>query len=376
MNLLKFFFNLTIIITVVLFFSGIGIIYYVNSNIVNIESAYASFDSPLNEILQPFVKSNEPFNVLLLGGDKVNKNSDTMMLVNFNPETMNVNIMSIPRDTKVIINKTERKINYAFPHGGIDFAVKTVSEFLDVNVRYYVFVDTSAFRNIIDLLGGVDYYIPVDMDYDDPTQNLHIHLKKGRQVLNGAKAEQYVRFRKPNKWNKEIRKYYDGSDLKRNEAQQAFIRELMRQKLNLKYFPKLTSIINAVFDNVETNFSLNDIIKLSGYINKFNIDKVNFIQMPGTTYDVSPFYFVCDKEKTRQITADYFSCNDSYVPADSDSKNSFTDKNSKPKPSGSKSASSGTKNDSVGKGAGSNGTAPSGNPSNAETSIKGSGNDP
>jgi LCP family protein required for cell wall assembly len=376
MNLKKFCFILTIIITVVLFFSGIGIIYYANSSLVSIESAYASFDSPLSDILQPFVKSNEPFNVLLLGGDKVNKNSDTMMLVNFNPETMNINIMSIPRDTKVNINKTERKINYAFPHGGIDLAVKTVSEFLDVNVKYYVFVDTAAFRNIIDLLGGVDYYIPANMDYDDPTQNLHIHLKKGRQVLNGDKAEQYVRFRKPNKWNKEIRKYYDGSDIKRTEAQQAFIRELMKQKLNLKYFPKLTSIINAVFDNVETNFSLNDVIKLSGYINKFNIEKVNFIQMPGTTYDVSPYYFICDIEKTRQIIAEYFSGNDSYVPVDSDAKNSYKDKNSKSKSSGTKSASPATENGRAGKGAVSNGTAPSGNPSNAETSIKGSDDDP
>ncbi|MGI6669372.1 MAG: LCP family protein [Acetivibrionales bacterium] len=371
MNLRKFCFILTLIITVVLFCSGIGIVYYVNTNLTSFESAFASFDSPLNEILQPFVKSNEPFNVLLLGGDKVNKNSDTMMLANFNPETMNINIMSIPRDTKVTIGKTERKINYAFPHGGIDLAIKTVSEFLDVNIKYYVFVDTAAFRNIIDLLGGVEYYIPVDMDYDDPTQNLHIHLKKGHQVLNGAKAEQYVRFRKPNKWNKEIRKYYDGSDLKRIEAQQAFIRELIRQKLNLKYFPKLTSIINEVFDNIETNFSLNEIIKLSGYINKFSIDKVNFIQMPGTTYDVSPYYFICDVKKTRQIIADNFSSSLSATESISDSNKG---KDGKTSTSGTKKISK--SNTGTQKGAGKNGAAPKTNPSNAETSITGSGDDP
>ena len=149
-----------------------------------------------------------------------------------------------------------------------------------------------AFRNIIDLLGGVEYYVPVDMDYDDPTQNLHIHLKKGRQVLNGAKAEQFVRFRKPNKWNKEIRKYYDGSDLKRLEAQQDFLKELMKQKLTLKYFPKLTSIINEIFDNVETNFSLNEIIKLSGYINKLAWTSYSFKCREHN--DVSPYYFICD----------------------------------------------------------------------------------
>lgn len=372
MNLVKFLFIITVITTVVLFCSGIGVIYFANTKLATVESAYASFDSPLGDILQPFMKRNEPFNVLLIGGDKVNKNADTMMLLNFNPETMNINIMSIPRDTKVTIERTARKINYAFPHGGVDLAVKTVSEFLDVEISYYVFTDTAAFRKIIDLLGGVEYYIPADMDYDDPTQNLHIHLKKGQQVLNGAKAEQFVRFRKPNKWNKEIRKYYDGSDIKRTEAQQAFIRELMKQKLNLKYLPKLTSVINAVFDNVETNFSLNEVIKLSSYINKFSIEKVNFIQMPGTTYDVSPYYFICDIEKTKQIISEHFSSSGSLAPG-----NSINDYS---KGKSGKTNQSGTTNsngdNSNKKGAAQNGTAPDGNPSNAETSIKGSGDDP
>jgi anionic cell wall polymer biosynthesis LytR-Cps2A-Psr (LCP) family protein len=86
--------------------------------------------------------------------------------------------------------------------------------------------------------------------------------------LNGSKAEQFVRFRKPNKWTKEVKEFYDGSDLKRNDAQQNFMKELMRQKLNLQYLPKLTSIINAVFDNVETNLTLNEVIKMTGYIGK------------------------------------------------------------------------------------------------------------
>src|SRR5690606_29229750 len=146
-----------------------------------------------------------------------------------------------------------------------------VSELLDINIKYYAFVDTSAFRKIIDLLGGVDYYVPVDMDYDDPVQGLHIHLKKGQQRLNGEQAEQFVRFRKPNRWTKEIRKYYDGSDLKRNEAQQQFLRELMRQKLTIQYLPKLTNVINTMFEHVQTNLSLTETVKMTSYITKFKI---------------------------------------------------------------------------------------------------------
>ena len=159
-------------------------LYYINTNIDTIISSDVLRPGTMTGIWRythSLVQKKEPFNILLLGGDKVNNLTDTMMLANFDPETCKVNIMSIPRDTRVFINKKERKINYAFPAGGIELAVKTVSELLDINIKYYAFVDTSAFRKIIDLLGGVDYYVPVDMDYDDPVQGLHIHLKKGQQ---------------------------------------------------------------------------------------------------------------------------------------------------------------------------------------------------
>ena len=89
-----------------------------------------------------------------------------------------------------------------------------------------------------------------------------------------------MRFRKPNRWTKEIRKYYDGSDLKRNEAQQQFLRELMRQKLTIQYLPKLTNVINTMFEHVQTNLTLTETVKMTSYITKFKIENVSFIQMP------------------------------------------------------------------------------------------------
>lgn len=362
MNLRKFYLILTIIISTVLFGTGIGIISYANLHINNSENAFADSESEkaINRLLEPFRQYKEPFNVLLLGGDKVNNNSDTMMLANFDPVTCKVNIMSIPRDTKVTIEKKTHKINFAYPHGGIELTIKTVSELLDVNIKYYVFVDTAAFRDVIDLLGGVNYYIPADMNYDDPTQNLHIHLKKGQQRLNGAQAEQYVRFRHPNKWNNEIRKYYDGSDLKRNEAQQNFMKELMAQKLNLQYLPKLNSIIGVVFKNIKTNFSLSEIINLTGFVSKFKTENLTFIPMPGTTYDASPWYYLCDVKKTRLIMAESFQCAGSFVITDDKAKEAYGNAKPAATPTPSKqtaaaSTKSTTKN----------------NPSNAETSIKG-----
>lgn len=328
MNLRKFYLILTIVVSTVLFCTGIGVLYYVNSSLLISEAASSNSNSPINQFFEHLMQNREPFNVLLIGGDKVNKNSDTMMLANFDPATGKVNIMPIPRDTKVTIKNKERKINYAFPSGGIELTIKTVSELLDVNIKYYAFVDTAAFRDIIDLLGGLDYYIPADMNYDDPTQNLHIHLKKGQQRLNGAQAEHFIRFRHPNKWTKEIKQYYDGSDLKRMEAQQNFLKEMMKQKLSLQYLPKLNSIINVVFNNIDTNFTLNEVIKLTSYVSKFKVENLTFIPMPGKPYDASPWYYLCDVDNARLIIAESFKSSNSFDTADSAAINAYNNKNS------------------------------------------------
>lgn len=319
MNLRKFYLITTIIVSVFLFLAGIIVLRYIYASGRD-SSLMANSNNGISDIFKPYIQSKDPFNVLILGGDKVNKNSDTMMLLNFDPSTYKINVMSVPRDTKVKIENNYRKINYAYPHGGIDLSAQTVSELLDVNIKYYIFIDTTAFKKIIDLLGGVEINVPADMDYDDPMQNLHIHLKKGLQILDGDKSEQFIRFRDPNHWTREIRKYYDGSDLKRIEAQQYFIKELISQKLTLQYIPRLNSIINVIFKNIETNFTLNEIVKLSGLVSKLNGGSINFISMPGTTYDGSPWYYLCDVEKTREITAVEFKCSESYVSVENDAK--------------------------------------------------------
>jgi polyisoprenyl-teichoic acid--peptidoglycan teichoic acid transferase len=358
MNLRKFYVMMTVTIAVFLFAAGIGIIYYINGGFLSSDIPTNS-DNPINKLFDPFKLNKQPFNILVLGGDKVNKNSDTMMIANFDPSTNKVNIMSIPRDTKVLIEDNYRKINFAYPHGGIELTVKTVSELMDVKIKYYIFVDTKAFRNIIDLLDGIDINIPADMDYDDPTQNLHIHLKKGLKHLDGEQAEEYVRFRDPNHWTKEIKKYYDGSDLKRIEAQQGFISELVRQKLTLQYLPRLNSIISTLFANIDTNFSMSEIVKLSGYAGKINMSSLNFISMPGKTYDGTPWYYLCDVAETRGIMAENFKCDSSFVYVDSSSKESYI--NGTAKAGSTKTASSsGTKKASA-----------KSNPSNADSSLKG-----
>jgi len=307
---------MTIVVSAILFLFGSGLLVYINSNIDVINSdvfASSDDDHPIGKIIQPLVQIKEPFNILLLGGDKVNNLSDTMMLANFDPITGKINIMSIPRDTKVTIEGKTHKINYAYPHGGMDLAVKTVSELLNTKIKYSVYLDISAFRKIIDILDGVTLYIPPGMDYDDPLQDLHIHLKEGTRKLNGKEAEQFMRFRQPNKWTKELRKYYDGSDLKRIEAQQRLIKALIEQKLNVQYLARINSIVEVIFDNVETNFTMSELLKLSKYLSKLDTKNITFHSLPGNPQGQSPWYFVCDKAEAAGIVTQYFKCEDDYI---------------------------------------------------------------
>jgi len=305
MNLRKFFLIISTMVSVFLFAAGAFIVSFTGL----IPSSPANTDNILGDILKPLFSDREPVNILIMGGDKVAKNTDTMMLVNFNPINAKVNILSIPRDTKVQVKGSGvSKVNSAYPIGGHELAVETVTRLLNVKIKYYIYIDTAVFRKIIDLLGGVDFNVPVNMDYDDPTQDLHIHLKKGQQHLNGSQAEQFMRFRQPTHYTNEIKQYYDGSDLKRIEAQQNFIREVIKQKASLYYLPKINSIINEIYKNIDTDISLNEALKMAGNIGKLDKDEINMLKLPGTdSNEASGWYFIHDKAKTDEIIKNYFS---------------------------------------------------------------------
>lgn len=251
----------------------------------------------------------EPFNVLVLGGDKVNKNSDTMIVANVNCKKNRVTLLSIPRDTRVLVKGKLNKINSAYPRGGEKLAVKTVKDFLNIDIRYFVYLDTKAFREIVDLFGGVDFEIPVDMDYDDPVQNLHIHLKKGYQHLDGDLSEQFMRFRHYN--NNKINKYYDGSDLNRITAQQNFIKAFIKQKLNIKYLSKLSEVIDTVYDNIDTNINIDTVLKNLMYFSTFDMNAIDMLTLPGEAQYIDGLsYYLYDRKATYEIIKEYFAYDD------------------------------------------------------------------
>ena len=202
---------------------------------------------------------NKELTFLLLGIDTKDiskdskERSDTMMLFKVDKSTGGISILSIPRDTKAYIRgrKNEEKINHAHAYGGPELSIKAVKDLLGIDLDYYVRVDYKIVKEYVDLIGGVEVDVPMNMHYEDPVADppLYIDLKEGRQVLDGDKALQFLRFRKGSKGCKG----YKDADIGRIKAQQQFIKATMEQSLKPGNIVKLPQIISTYYKYVDTN---------------------------------------------------------------------------------------------------------------------------
>jgi len=310
MRLRKFYLVVSLIILVILFCFGALIIGSIKSNGSSDNPYFGSgFLSALGLDNISGTKINKPANCLFMVGDKSSANTDTMMLINYNPETKKVSLLTIPRDTKCTVKGSKvKKINSAMAVGGPENAVDAVSNLLDTRVDYYFYMNLSAFREIIDTLDGVDFNVPVDMKYDDPYQDLHIDLKQGFQHLDGAKAEQLLRFRKYNKGVKVKNKgNYYGGDEARTQTQRDFIRELVRQKANIKYVSKIPEVLKTVSKNTKTDIPWDLIKSMSMDIAAIKAEDIEAMSLPGEDVEQELWYFIYDEKKGKEIIEKYFS---------------------------------------------------------------------
>lgn len=230
----------------------------------------------------------EPTYVLILGVDERPGDpgrSDTMLLVRVGAGPLRV--LSLPRDTRVFLEGVgEAKLNAAYAWGGPELATRTVSELLGLPVAYYVKVNLAGFRQLVDLIGGVPMYIEAPMRYVDPYDHLVIDLQPGHQVLDGARAEQYVRFR-----NDAI-----GDDLSRIRRQQQFLRAAARRALHPANLPKLPLLVRTASRHVDTNLPLKEQLRLATIAIQTYQDGTLVTEMlPGHAAYVGPVsYFLPD----------------------------------------------------------------------------------
>ena len=197
----------------------------------------------------------EPFTVLIMGvsEDISVKLTDTIMVASYNPKTQKATLLSIPRDTFVGTNKNKAtsydKINALYQtktkesDTSPEKTLAAVNKITGLNITYYVVVSNKALVQLVDAIGGVEFDVPIDMDYDDSSQDLYIHLEKGYQKLNGEQAEWLVRFRHNNNGTS-YPSSYGNNDLGRMKTQREFLKVVAKQLIQLKNITKLGTFID------------------------------------------------------------------------------------------------------------------------------------
>ena len=228
-------------------------------------------------------KLDRPITLLVMGIDRVldvpedspkafSGRSDTILLLRFDPSVRSLRLLSIPRDSRVRIpGYGYRKINVANVYGGGELASTVVSSSLnDVTVDGYLRVTTDAFKQLVDLVGGVEVFVPYPMSYRDVTQNLEIDLPAGKQTLNGEQAEQFARFRK------------DGfGDIGRVQRQQVLLKALQNRVYNPVILARLPQAVKILQQNVDTNLSWSEIIALFNFVRGLEREDIQMVMLPG-----------------------------------------------------------------------------------------------
>lgn len=248
------------------------------------------------EIKQKTNKKNivkEPFSVLIMGVDseienlkKSTFNGDALMLLTFNPKTLNTTILSIPRDSYVPIacfkNNEKNKITHAAIYGE-ECMINTIENFTGIKIDYYVKINFAGVVNIINSLGGVEVNVPYSFCEQDSKRRFGSHtiyVEEGKRTLNGEEALALSRNRKNNtskcssKWTKGYR-----SDFVRGENQQLVLRAIINKLKEVNNLNEITNLLDKVSNSMETNMSTNQILSL------YNIGKDILVKSSNTKLD-------------------------------------------------------------------------------------------
>lgn len=216
------------------------------------------------------------YTFLICGTDDGNGGTDTIMVAAYDVANQKMNVMSIPRDTMVNVSWSTKKINSTYNAGGIERLQKEIAKLIGFPVDFYIKVDLNGFVKLVDSIGGVEFNVPFNMNYEDPTQNLNIHISKGLKKLNGKQAVGVVRWRKNNDGTG-----YSSGDIGRIETQQAFLTAVAKQCLTIGNLTKVSEFAKIFTDYVDTNLGTGNLIWLGQKAIGLSTDDIRFFTLPG-----------------------------------------------------------------------------------------------
>lgn len=241
------------------------------------------------------------YNILICGVDQDKMRTDTMIIARLNTKDHSTALVSVPRDTLCWENTSVKapKLNSLYAYGGLrkagmEYLTDQLETMFNFHVDGYMLIDLEGFAAVIDLIGGVDFDVAQDMDYDDPSQELHIHLKAGQQHLDGDQARQLCRFRG-----------YPMADIDRCGVQQDFLRAASEQFFDSLGFSKLQKLTKLFNEFVITDLSVGNLIFFGRELINCDLEKTETATLPGYGADVyGASYWVLNPEGTLDIIND------------------------------------------------------------------------
>lgn len=289
----KIFFMVLSIIGIVIW----GALYAVNYTIGEEEEVLSADGTKVEN-----TKKKDVINALVCG---INENlTDTMIYVRYDVNSGKIAMMSIPRDTYVTNDYCiGHKLNAIYRGKNVVPLVEEIQDLLDVKIDYYLIFDTEMVHELVDAVGGVEIEVPMRMKYDDPTQDLHIDLQEGLQVLNGKQAEMFVRFRH----NNDMTVGYRMGDLDRTKVQQTFIKAFAKTALSATNIPKYPDLIKIALDHTDTNVTVREALKYATDAPKIDVENIVSLTAPGEAkYIDNLSYFLLDEEEASKVIKEQF----------------------------------------------------------------------
>lgn len=255
--------------------AGVGVRLYTAWNSKGETLIDAAKKSAENSASYDALESQGKFNILLMGEDNVegSRRSDTILFITVDIDDKNIRILSLPRDTRVMIpGHGTQKLNHAFAYGGQDLMRATVSNYLGEPILYYVIVDYDSFPAFVDMLGGVEIDVPKRMRYVDRAGGLDINIQPGLQTLDGKTALHFVRFRKDAL-----------GDIGRIQRQQQFLKAMLKKAYDPRVIIRLPELAAQAMKIFRTDMSTSFALQLAGFIqNEVGRENMLFSTLRGT----------------------------------------------------------------------------------------------
>ena len=257
------------------------------------------------EVMEPFAAGGK--NYLLLGVDAVSSSSDVILIAHVDEEGKGMRLLQLPRDTytadhgklnslyaaAAVQAKKEGKSASDASEAGARALSDFLSEAFGLSLDGYAVITLDDFRRIVDNVGGVEVTLPADLDYDDPAQDLHIHLKAGTHLLSGKDAEGLVR----------CRSAYLTADYGRMDAQKIFMTAFLKKLKTDLSFGQLFSLVTTTYRHVKTDITLKEALSIGKKMLSASLEDFSFASLKGKSLKINAALYEVIPEKTLEDAA-------------------------------------------------------------------------